>query len=339
MKRLSTKNYEHNQKIPLPAEPINGQSLGAVSGMKFGRSTMSYSGCEVISVYNALLLEHRPQPFCEIARYMERFRVMLGFWGTNFLLLGHCLRHFGLRAKRVRSKEKLREAILRGQTCLFVYWVGKRFRSPVHTVCIRQSSEEWLAVYNAYNNCDHVIDVPRAEWLSRRMIFAYLIEPAQYLCKDSDGNLFLSFDKTEESALSAQPELTHCLAVVKSGDDWLLGWNRWRNRYEIFGGCIEAGETARDCILRECREELGVTSFEIRYLGAMRFLMQPDYFSSEERTELGGLYGIVLPEMPSDALSEMCEDKDEITHFALYSAIRGKAPIAEIDEYLLGYFK
>lgn len=93
------------------------------------------------------------------------------------------------------------------------------------------------------------------------------IEYESYICKDHDGNVFISFEHTDEAKLSEDPLLTHCLAVVKTGNDYLLGWNKWRNRYEIFGGCIENGETARDCILRECSEELGLTSFDITYLG------------------------------------------------------------------------
>lgn len=175
MKRLSKRNYEHNQKIPLPAEPINGQSLGAVSGMKFGRSTVSYSGCEVIAVYNALLLEHRPEPFCEIARYMERFRVLLGFWGANLFLLGHCLRHYGLRAKWVKTRSRITDAVANGQTCLLIYWVGKVLRSPVHTVCIRQGEAGKICVYNQYNNCDRALHMPEEELFAKKMLFGYVI--------------------------------------------------------------------------------------------------------------------------------------------------------------------
>jgi len=176
MKRLSTRNYEHNQKIPLPDAPINGQSMGAVSGMKFGRSTVSYSGCEVIAVYNALHLLGRGQPFPEIARYMERFRILLGFWGANLFLLGRVLRHFGLHAKRVRNRARIAAALGRGQTALFVYWVGKRFRSPVHTVCIRQGKADTVCVYNQYNNCDRALQLTPEQILSRNVMFAYLID-------------------------------------------------------------------------------------------------------------------------------------------------------------------
>ena len=165
------------------------------------------------------------------------------------------------------------------------------------------------------------------------------IEDKEYILKDEDGNIFLSFQMTDEISLTSDPLLTHCLAVVKVGNAYLLGWNKWRSRYEIFGGCIENGETARECILRECAEELGLISPDIVYLGAMKFLMMPDYFSAKQRIELGGLYGIKLPEQDIGTLYKSAADKDEITKLALYNDIKGKDAIAEIDEKLLEYFK
>lgn len=176
MKRLSAKNYEYNKAIPLPQGPINGQSLGTVSGMRFGCSTMSYSGCEVIAVYNALWLAGCPQPFDEIARYMERFRMMRGFWGTNFLALGRCLKRFGLRAKRVRRRKRVEVALQNGQTCLFVYWTRRRFCSPVHTICIQQNADSSVSAYNYYGNSLEAARFPVEDLLRKRLIVAYLIE-------------------------------------------------------------------------------------------------------------------------------------------------------------------
>ena len=165
------------------------------------------------------------------------------------------------------------------------------------------------------------------------------MEEKDYICRDRDGNVLLSVEQTDVTALSGDPLFTHCLAVVKVGDEYLLGRNKWRNRYEIFGGCAEKGETARECILRECTEELGFTVTDITYLGTVRFLLKPDYFSRNERVELGGLYGITLPEMDVDDLYGMIRDKEEITGLALYSRIRGREPIALIDEKLLEYYR
>ena len=176
MSFFAFRNFRHNRKIPLPAGLINGQSLGAVSDMKFGLSSMSRSGCEVIAVYNALLLHGMKQDFCEIARYMERFRVLLGFWGTNFFTLGLCLRHFGLRARRVRRPDEAEAALESGKTLVYVYWVGKRFRSSVHTVVL-QTEHDALLVYNAFNHCGHIVRSKYEEYLrKRRMIFGYVIE-------------------------------------------------------------------------------------------------------------------------------------------------------------------
>ena len=176
---VSRRNFRHNEQIPLPAGLINGQSLGAVSGMKYGFSTVSYSGCECIAVYNALVLSGRPQPFPVIARYMERFRVMGGFWGANFLSLGHCLRHFGLRARRVRRRSRLTEALGCGKVCLAVYWTGKRFCSPVHTVCVRRAPTGDVMVCNMYNSCGTVLHEPIAAFPRKHLIFAYIAEESQ----------------------------------------------------------------------------------------------------------------------------------------------------------------
>ncbi len=159
-----------------------------------------------------------------------------------------------------------------------------------------------------------------------------------YICKDDDGNVFISIESISEVILSENPLLTHCLAVVKIGNDYLLGWNKWRNRYEIFGGCIESGETARECITRECYEELGIHDVDIVFIGAMKYLMQPDYFSSNERIEYGGLYGITLSNVSIEDIYSQIKDKDEITKLALYSQIKNSEPIALIDEKLLDYF-
>lgn len=183
MSLLPKQNYRFNREIPLPEGLINGQALGAVSGMKFGLSNMSRSGCEVIAIYNALLLHHHPAPFLEIARYMERFRVLLGFWGANFLSLGHCLKHYGLRAVRVRQPQKVEDALLAGRTVVYVYWVKKRFRSSVHTVVL-QKGRDVLCVYNAYNRCGHVLHIGMEDYLrNRNMIFGYIIE------QDSEKNI------------------------------------------------------------------------------------------------------------------------------------------------------
>ncbi|MDE6660171.1 MAG: NUDIX domain-containing protein [Eubacterium sp.] len=159
-----------------------------------------------------------------------------------------------------------------------------------------------------------------------------------YICKDENGNALVSIENMDESLLSKNPLLTHCLAIVKIGNDYLLGWNKWRQRYEIFGGCIENGESARECINRECYEELGIQDADMHYIGAMKFLLKPDYFSSDERIEYGGLYGVALNDIGIEEIYRAIQDKEEITEIALYRQVKNRELIALIDEKLLEYF-
>ncbi|NMA74866.1 MAG: NUDIX domain-containing protein [Bacteroidales bacterium] len=102
--------------------------------------------------------------------------------------------------------------------------------------------------------------------------------------KDCNGNELVRVIKiTENEANKLYIPITHCLAIVMIGNEYLLGWNKWRKDWEIFGGCIEPQETMRQCIMRECFEEIGIRDVQIDYIGVMEFNLCPDYFSSEYR--------------------------------------------------------
>ena len=80
---------------------------------------------------------------------------------------------------------------------------------------------------------------------------------------DSKGNEFLNIINVDEENADNQYEpINHCLAVVKIENDYLMGWNKWRQDWEIFGGCREDNETLKECIIRECQEELGLSDVE-----------------------------------------------------------------------------
>ena len=123
------------------------------------------------------------------------------------------------------------------------------------------------------------------------------------LIKDVKGNELLDLVKTDEDKADAEFQpITHCLTVVKVGDDYLLGWNKYRQEWEIFGGCREEGETIRECIVRECEEELGIKDGDYSFLGLTYLRLAPGYFNPEWHNEYGGLYGITLP---SDSLKSI----------------------------------
>lgn len=140
-------NVQKSENIK-SGQMINGQALGAVSEMRYGICCMSFNGCEVISVYNALVYMKREKPLYEIAFYMERFRMLAGFFGCNVFKVGKALEHYGINY--MRSGE-----IGSAEIFIVSYWTGKRFLSSIHTVfCIRTA--DGINIYNRYNNCPEV---------------------------------------------------------------------------------------------------------------------------------------------------------------------------------------
>lgn len=47
----------------------------------------------------------------------------------------------------------------------------------------------------------------------------------------------------EAEAVYKYPAVNHALVIVKMEGDYLLGWHKWRNDWETFGGLIEDGES------------------------------------------------------------------------------------------------
>ncbi len=160
------------------------------------------------------------------------------------------------------------------------------------------------------------------------------------LVKDARGNELVEIIKVEEEqALELYVPVTHALMVVKVGDEYLLGWNHWRQNWETFGGCIDEGESLRGCIIREGFEELGLKDVEYTWIGLMHFKLVPDYFSSNHREEYGGLYGVTISEEQFAKALEYRTDKEEIERIAFYSEIVERDKIVAVDEKLLEFWR
>lgn len=141
-------NYELNRGCIISGRMINGQGLGDVSRLRYGLCRMGFNGCEVISVYNALQFIGKPQPLQEVAFFLEKYRLLLGFFGCNVFRLGKALDKFGAAYERIGEI---------GDTPAFIisFWTGRPMMSAVHTVfCTRENGR--FKAYNRYNNCGTV---------------------------------------------------------------------------------------------------------------------------------------------------------------------------------------
>ena len=149
---ITENNYRYNMNLykeSFYGKFINGQAVDYVSGMRYGICRMSFNGCEVIAVHNALVYMKKPRPVYEISGYMEKFRMLAGFFGCNSHRIGNALRHFGIEYGKSRR-------IGKSEIFIVSFWTGRRFLSSIHTVfCIR--NRNGILVYNRYNNCPDVV--------------------------------------------------------------------------------------------------------------------------------------------------------------------------------------
>src|SRR3954469_16320862 len=113
------------------------------------------------------------------------------------------------------------------------------------------------------------------------------------LIEDKKGNRLLELISLRETDLSKVVPLTHALVVARHGANKnLLVFNRYRQCWELAGGMIDADETPRACAIRELRKESGLACDPdaLRFVGAMKLLLQPSRFHAELHIEYGALY-------------------------------------------------
>ena len=123
------------------------------------------------------------------------------------------------------------------------------------------------------------------------------------------GDILTAFiETTDEGALGsgAFPQLRYCLIVARYGGKALMVYNREDKVWEVPGGGIEKGETARDCIVRELMEESGQTALNLRLRGITKIRVK----SMDLQEFAGALYSgeleTVVPFIGTDEIARIC---------------------------------
>lgn len=148
----------------------------------------------------------------------------------------------------------------------------------------------------------------------------------------------------KEDGLGELGNLTNARVVARHDDKVLLVFDRHSQRWQLPGGAIEPGETARACAQRELREE---TSNECE-LSALRFLFTFELFlygtrfDQHPRTELGALFEVPIHHLatflPNEEIgatlwwsgSELSHELDGIDRHLIELA-RPIAPAADLE--------
>jgi 8-oxo-dGTP diphosphatase len=153
------------------------------------------------------------------------------------------------------------------------------------------------------------------------------------LAEDGRGNALLEFDRLDEAALASVQPLTHAVVAARRGDAQLLVFSRKRQWWELPGGAMERHETARECAVRELREESGVVcrAESPRFVGALKILVRARRSRPEPRVEYGALF--TLDDGP--AVGEPFEPNEEIVKICWWNGADDIGPIGAIDRTLI----
>jgi 8-oxo-dGTP diphosphatase len=152
------------------------------------------------------------------------------------------------------------------------------------------------------------------------------------LIEDLKGNQLLELIALTEAELANVAPLTHALVVARRGGNLnLLVFNRHRQYWELAGGLIDAGETPRECAVRELREESGLACdpASLRLVGVAKFLLQPSRFNSEIHVEYGALY-MANVDQPLAFIAN-----DEIANVCWWDGTEAIGLISVIDQKLM----
>jgi 8-oxo-dGTP diphosphatase len=151
------------------------------------------------------------------------------------------------------------------------------------------------------------------------------------LVENERGDRLLEIIRGDEAGLSAFEPLPLALLVVRHAGKTLLVFNRYKRHWELPGGMLETGESARSCAIRETQEEAGVScaSELLRFVGVMKFLLQPSKFNPAERIEYGALFQCEIEStawafVPNQETSQVC----------WWDGTQPMGPIDGIDEWL-----
>ncbi|WP_010295032.1 NUDIX hydrolase [Clostridium senegalense] len=94
-----------------------------------------------------------------------------------------------------------------------------------------------------------------------------------YLAKNKWGYILLDFIKITETEMLVNKlykPITGALILVECNSKYLIGFNRWRNQWEMPAGGIEYGETPRECVERELFEETNQKVTNIEFKGIFK---------------------------------------------------------------------
>lgn len=151
---IATKNYEKNKKIEKEVLRNQGKekyitNQSKLTELRFGTSNMGNAGCELIAIYNAILLKEGKKISlskliyqCEISGYTA----LTGQWGTNPYRIGKLITKSGMNYTAIKSRFNLK--MKKGGVFIVSFWNSKNILKGIHTIAIKVKSKNRIKSYN-----------------------------------------------------------------------------------------------------------------------------------------------------------------------------------------------
>lgn len=157
-------NYKKNININLPDGTVNGQGVGEISKMRYGIMPMSWNGCEIIAVYNFLMIGfEKVVPMAEIAKEIYPYgSICWGFFGTDPNRLIKFFRDHNVTVQHTRKFDVFKSTFKGQKYGIVAFWNGLPMASSLHTVCI-ENRDGKIIVYNRSNRRNYPVPYDNLE--------------------------------------------------------------------------------------------------------------------------------------------------------------------------------
>ncbi|WP_238394561.1 NUDIX domain-containing protein [Pseudoxanthomonas wuyuanensis] len=142
------------------------------------------------------------------------------------------------------------------------------------------------------------------------------------------GARLLSIKEIDETAAEVLP-VAFSLVIGRHSSGYLLVRNTRRGIWELPGGFIDAGESARQCATRELKEESGQHVANLRWRAALEIEVE---CGSTARTVYGALYCTDI-DTPSNF-----SGNSEIGAIGFWPESELPVEVSAIDKALLSYY-
>ena len=140
---------------------INCQSEKYIKDMRYGLAKVKNVGCEIIAIYNLLILIKKPQMFTNIINEFELNNMYYGgtaasgHLGTDPDDLYKYFKAHGIKYSKTNKFDNLKNQLSKNKSGKFIvgFWTRGRYTSTIHTVCVKKNSNSnYVTVYNYYSD-------------------------------------------------------------------------------------------------------------------------------------------------------------------------------------------